>query len=108
MCTAPNRPDASPEVGYYAAMTPTPTRVLLLGLALFLLGVVFLFIWMGGGSTLLLGLGIGTITVSALTLAMAGRWMKGSRDPLETRRKQRLWRSGPLGRWWLERRSRLP
>jgi len=101
-------PDAPLADGYYDPMRPTPTRVLLLGGALFLLGTLLLFLWMEGGSSLLMGLGIGTITVSALTLAVAGRWMRRNRDPLETRREQRLWRSGPLGRWWLEKRKRLP
>jgi len=89
-------------------MKPTPNRMLLLGGALFLLGTVLLFLFMEGGSRLLLAFGIGAIFISAPTLALAGLWMKRVGDPLEARRGRRLWRSGPLGRWWLERRSRLP
>jgi len=89
-------------------MRPTPTRVLILGGALFLLGVVFLFLWMGGYSRPFLVLGVGTISLSAISLAVAGRWMRRSGDPLQARQEQRLWRSGPLGRWWLDKRNRLP
>ncbi len=89
-------------------MKPTPNRLLLLGGALFVLGTLLLLLWMDGGSRLLMGFGIGAIFVSAPTLAVAGFWMKRVGDPLESRRERRLWRSGPLGRWWLERRSRLP
>jgi len=89
-------------------MKATPTRALLLGGTLFLLGVVFLFIWMGGHSRLFLGLGLGLIPISALTLAVAGRWMNKTPDPLQARKEQRLWRSGPLGRWWLQKRKRRP
>lgn len=93
---------------YYALMRPTPTRALLLGGALFLLGVVFLFVWMDGHSRVFLVLGLGSVAVSALTLAVAGRWMNRLPDPLQARKEQRLWRSGPLGRWWLGKRKRRP
>ena len=89
-------------------MKPTSTRVLLLGGALFLLGTSFLLLWMEGHSRLYLSLGLGFLCFSVLCLLVAGRWMHEKADPLQARREQRLWRSGPLGRWWLERRKRKP
>ncbi len=94
----PESPDSEPDAD----------RVLLLGGALFLLGVAFLFLWMDGGPRVFLGVGVGAVSVSALSLAVAARWMRRGPDPLQARREQRLWRSGPLGRWWLEKRKRLP
>lgn len=90
------------------SMRPTSTRVLLLGGALFLVGTGLLLLWMEGQSRLFLSLGLGFLCVSVLSLLVAGRWMQGRPDPLEARRERRLWRSGPLGRWWLERRKRKP
>ncbi len=104
----PQTPDASPAAGYVAPMKPNPTPVLLLGGALFLLGAVLLLLWMEGRSGLFLGFGLGAVCISALTLALAGGWMWKGGDPLHARREQRLWRSGPLGRWWLGRRKKRP
>lgn len=89
-------------------MKPTSPRLLILGGALFLLGVAFLFIWMNGGSRLFLGLGLGAVSASVLSLTFGARWMTRAPDPLQARRERRLWKSGPLGRWWLGRRKRLP
>ena len=89
-------------------MRPTSTRVLLLGGALFLIGTGFLLLWMEGEVRLFLSLGLGFLCGSVLCLLVAGRWLKVKVDPLEARREQRLWRSGPLGRWWLEKRKRKP
>jgi hypothetical protein len=61
---------------------------------------------MEGRSRVFLGAGIGTICIAAITLAVAGRLMARTPDPLERRYEQRLWRSGPLGRLWLGRRGR--
>jgi hypothetical protein len=89
-------------------MRSTPTVVLVLGGALFLAGTVLLFVWMEGGAGVFLGLGLGFICIAALSMAVAGRWLGTGPDPLETRKEQSLWRSGPLGRWWLGRRRRIP
>lgn len=89
-------------------MTAKGPASLLLGGALFLGGAVLLLAWMEGGSGVLLGLGVGLVSASALILAVAGRWLTKGPNPLEARKERRLWRSGPLGRWWLERRRRLP
>lgn len=110
MSSAPrsHTPDASRAQGYVGTMKHFPTRVLVLGGSLFLLGAVFLFLWLSGGSRLFLLVGTGFVSAAALTLVVAARWMAVRPDPLEARREQRLWRSGPLGRWWLGRRRRLP
>lgn len=89
-------------------MPPKSVALLSIGGLLFLTGAVLLHVWMGGGPSWLLPVGLGVIAVSALSLA-AGGFLVGARpDPLELRRQRRLWRSGPLGRWWLDRRNRLP
>jgi hypothetical protein len=89
-------------------MTLKPPGLLLFGGALFLAGVALLLAWMSGGHAGLLVFGIGAISASALSLALGGLWMRRASNPLEARKERRLWRSGPLGRWWLGRRKRLP
>lgn len=89
-------------------MASNSTRALLLGGCLFLIAVVFFFLWIEGGWGPALGLGLGTLSLSVASLLLGARWKSGSRDPLDERREQRLWRSGPLGRQWLRIRRRLP
>ena len=50
----------------------------------------------------------GSFLLAAVALAAAVRLKAPRTDPLEVRREQRLWRSGPLGRKWLEIRRKLP
>jgi hypothetical protein len=88
-------------------MAGNSIRALLLGGCLFLLAVVFLFLWMEGGWGRGLGLGLAALSLSAVSLMLGARWRVRSRSPLDTRRDQRLWRSGPLGRQWLKIRRRL-
>lgn len=83
-------------------------RLLILGGVLFALGAVVLLSWTVNGSTLLLVVGLGLLCVSIPTLILGGRWVGERPNPLEARREQRLWTSGPLGRHWLSRRKRLP
>ena len=82
-------------------------RTLLLGLVFFLLGGVLIFLGLARGSGGLLGTGIVGLGVSVATLTF-GVWLS-RRQPqgLERRREQRLWKSGPLGRKWLEARRRI-
>lgn len=90
-------------------MISTPTRVLLLGASLLLLGAILVFLGAEGGRHRLLVTGAGIISLSAISLGVGSRLMrKGRRNPLEVRREQRLWRSGPLGRLWLRAGRRLP
>jgi hypothetical protein len=89
-------------------MLPSKLRVLLLSLTLFLLGAVFIFLAIERGSHRFLKMGIASLLVSVGTF-LAGAWVgRRRRDPLERRREQRLWKSGPLGRRWLEGRRRIP
>jgi len=89
-------------------MRPRSPRLLILGGALFGAGALFLLFWMASGSGMFLAAGLGLMSVSIPTLFLGGRWVGDRQDPLETRREQRLWTSGPLGRHWLSRRNRLP
>jgi len=66
------------------------------------------FLALEGGRSRLLGIGIGVVCLSVIGLGVGGRLRMAKRDPLERRREQRLWRSGPLGRRWLRGRKRLP
>jgi hypothetical protein len=87
-------------------MAGTSVRALLLGGCLFLLAVIFLFLWMEGGLGPGLGLGLACLCLSVVSLSVGARgWLRG-RNPLEARREERLWRSGPLGRQWLKIRRR--
>ena len=89
-------------------MTPTSVWALLLGGCLFVAGATAIYLGMDGGSSLALGLGISAISLAVVSLILGGRLSLRGPDRLEVRRQQRLWRSGPLGRWWLNRRKRLP
>jgi hypothetical protein len=66
------------------------------------------YLGMARASGVLLGFGISGISLAAVILLVGARLSRKGPDRLELRRQQRLWRSGPLGRWWLERRKRLP
>lgn len=88
-------------------MISTASRLFLLGGVFFLLGVVLLFLGSENGSRVVLRTGVGLLLLSAAGLA-AGCWAsRKDKSPLERRREQRLWRSGPLGRRWLKSRNRL-
>ena len=89
-------------------MRPSSLRVLLLGLALFLLGGFLIFLALERGSDRLLWAGVGVLVMSVGSFSV-GTWLsRRQRDPLDQRRERRLWKSGPLGRKWLEGRRRLP
>ena len=83
-------------------------RLLLLSLTLFLLGSVLVFLGVERESNRLLGMGIGSFLLSVGGFSLGGWMRRRRRDPLEQRREQRLWKSGPLGRKWLEGRRRIP
>ncbi len=89
-------------------MKASSTSILLLGGALFVVGAVCLLLWMEGHGLLFARLGAMGLALSLLLLTFgAWRQRRTGRDPLEVRREQRLWRSGPLGRRWLRIRKRL-
>ena len=89
-------------------MFSTSARLLLLGTCLFCVGAIMVYLGLEGGHHRFLGTGIGVICLSSISLAVGGRLRRGEKNPLERRREQRLWRSGPLGRIWLKNRNRLP
>ena len=89
-------------------MLSSKFRILLLSLTLFLLGGLLIFLAMERGSHRLLVMGIGILTVSAGGFSVGAWRVRRRRTPLERRREQRLWKSGPLGRKWLEGRRRMP
>jgi hypothetical protein len=89
-------------------MAANSISALLLGGCLFLLAVVFFFLWMDGAWGPGLGLGLAAICLAVVSVSLGARWRLGSRRSLDTRREQRLWRSGPLGRQWLRIRKLLP
>ena len=83
-------------------------RTLLLGLVFFFLGVLLVFLGVAGGRQGFLGAGIGSLSLSVVVLAV-GAWLSRKRpDPRNRRREERLWKSGPLGRRWLQDRRRMP
>jgi hypothetical protein len=89
-------------------MLSSKTRVLLLSLTLFILGGILVFLGLEWQRVRLRDLGVGTLVVS-LGCFTLGAWQWRRRpNLLERRREQRLWRSGPLGRKWLEGRRRIP
>jgi len=106
----PKRFDAgSPSpVCYYGRMNSKRTPVLLFGGCIFVVGAALLLLWLEGRSGVFLGVGLGLICISAPILTLAGLRGRSGANLLESRREQRLWRSGPLGRWWLGRRKRRP
>ena len=89
-------------------MLSASTRLLLLGACLFCVGGIMVFLALEGGRTHFFGIGVAIICLSIIGLVVGGRLGRGEGSPLERRRQQRLWRSGPLGRRWLRDRKRLP
>lgn len=89
-------------------MRPSPLRVLLLGLALFLFGGGLIFLALERGSDRFLGAGVGVLVMSVGSFSVGTWFSRRRKDPLSQRRERRLWRSGPLGRKWLEGRRRIP
>jgi hypothetical protein len=67
-----------------------------------------IFLALERGSHGLLILGVGVLTFSAGGFSVGAWRVRRRRTPLERRREQRLWKSGPLGRKWLEGRRRIP
>jgi hypothetical protein len=84
------------------------SRILVLGLTLFLVGALLIFLSVERGSGRLMGLGLGAFLFSALGIWVGAAIRRREGNPLERRREQRLWKSGPLGRKWLEGRKRIP
>jgi len=91
-----------------SSMNLRSPRLLVLGGAFFVVGAFLLLVWLAGHARGFLVAGLGLVCLSVPVLALGGRWIQGSQDPLEARRERRLWRSGPLGRQWLGKRKRLP
>jgi len=83
-------------------------RILVLSLPLFLVGGLLIFLSVERGSGLLMAWGLGVFLLSVLGLWIGGSIRRREGNPLERRREQRLWKSGPLGRKWLEGRRRIP
>lgn len=89
-------------------MLSSKTRILALSLTLFFLGGTLIILGLEWQRDRLMDLGVGTLVVS-IGCFILGAWQgRRSVDLLERRREQRLWRSGPLGRKWLEGRKRIP
>lgn len=88
-------------------MLVSRVRTLLLSLILFLVAGFLIFLGMDRGSGRLLGFGIATLCLSATGFLLGTRLAGRKKDPLERRREQRLWKSGPLGRKWLEGRRKI-
>ena len=87
-------------------MLPPSPRILLLGLVLFLSGTVVMLMGIEGGNRWLLGVGVFLLLTAAGSLSV-GAWLsRYRRDPLDQRRERRLWKSGTLGRKWLEGRRK--
>jgi hypothetical protein len=88
-------------------MLSTASRVFLLGGVLFAMGVVLIFLALDRGRGALLWMGLAALMLSVASLA-AGSWLTRKKTSLvDRRREQQLWRSGPLGRRWLESRNRM-
>ena len=80
----------------------------LLGACLLILAVLLVFLGVGGGGVRLVVGAVVALFLAAGSVVL-GAWLaRRGREPLERRREQRLWRSGPLGRHWLRSRKRLP
>ena len=89
-------------------MRPSPIKALLVGMALFLVGGVLILSGVEWESPRILVIGVGAMVFSVGSLSV-GTWLSRQRiDPLDQRRERRLWKSGPLGRKWLEGRRRIP
>lgn len=78
-----------------------------MSLTLFFLGAILIFLGAGGGSIRLLGAGIGAVCLASVGFSLGAFRGRKRKDALERRREQRLWKSGPLGRKWLEGRRRI-
>jgi hypothetical protein len=89
-------------------MLSSKLRILLLSLTLFLLGGLLIFLAVERGGHRLLALGVGSLLVSAGGFSVGAWRVSRRRTPSERRREQKLWKSGPLGRKWLEGRRRIP
>jgi hypothetical protein len=89
-------------------MLSSGARFLLLSLILFLVGAILIFLAVERGSSRLVGMGLGAFLLSVPGFWIGARKGRSGRNPLERRREQRLWKSGPLGRKWLEGRRRIP
>ena len=83
------------------------TRTLLLGLVFFLLAGILVFLGFARESGGLLWAGLVSLFLALATLALGAWLFRRQSDPLDRRREQRLWKSGPLGRKWLEARRRI-
>lgn len=89
-------------------MLSSAFRTLLLGFVFLLLGGVLVYLGLARARESLMVLGAGSFLLSGAVLAL-GSWLARNRpDPLDRRREQRLWKSGPLGRRWLKARRRIP
>ena len=88
-------------------MLSSSLRVLLLSLTVFLLGAILVFLGIEWESRRALGVGIGGVFVSVAGFSVGWFLTRRAQDPLERRREQRLWKSGPLGRKWLEGRRKI-
>jgi hypothetical protein len=88
-------------------MLSSSLRVLLLSLTVFLLGAILIFLGLEWESGRALGVGIGGVFISVAGFSVGSFLTRRAQDPLERRREQRLWKSGPLGRKWLEGRRKI-
>ena len=89
-------------------MTSRATTLFLLGGTAFLVATVLLLLWIEGQERGMLRWGLVLAALGVAFLAWGGlRRRSESRNPLDLRREQKLWRSGPLGRRWLKVRKRL-
>lgn len=84
------------------------SRGVLLSFILLFVGAILIFVGADGGSFRLLSVGIGALCLAAGGFSIGVSRGRRRADPLERRREQRLWKSGPLGRRWLEGRRRIP
>jgi len=89
-------------------MLSSRSRFLLLSLTFLLLGGLLAFLAFDRGSARILGMAVVFLVLSAGAFVAGTFSALGPGDPLERRRQQRLWKSGPLGRKWLEGRRRIP
>ena len=88
-------------------MLTTRNLLLLLGLTLFLLGTVLVVLALERQVTTLTGIAVVAFLGSVASLFTGALMTRGRRRPSDTRREQRLWKGGPLGRKWLGSRRRI-
>lgn len=84
----------------------SPLRILALSLLVLILAVILILLGIDRGSSRMLGFGIAALCLSATGFLVGAQLGRTRDDPLERRREQRLWKSGPLGRRWLEWRRK--